>query len=132
MRTPDDRAPTNSETERLDRPERVETVERVERVVPVAPVAPAGQVNVNAARTDPVWSVTRVVVLLFTVSAGIYILAIGLVSRWFGRNLVFLFLHRNLSDLGRFRLNSFRLGNSRYRLLNGQGFKVHISPKVGF
>lgn len=70
MRTPDDRAHTNSETERLDRPERVETVERVERVVPVAPVAPVaptGQVNVNAARTDPVWSVTRVVVLLFTV-----------------------------------------------------------------
>ena len=70
MRTPEDRANTNSETERLDRPERVETVERVERVVPVAPVAPiapAGQVNVNTARTDPVWSVTRVVVLLFTV-----------------------------------------------------------------
>ena len=67
MRTPDDRTPSTPETERLDRPERVETVERVERVVPVAPVAPAGQVNVNAARTDPVWSVTRVVVLLFTV-----------------------------------------------------------------
>lgn len=68
MRTPDDRAPRTPETERLDRPERVERVEYVERVTtPVAPVAPAGQVNVNTARTDPVWSVTRVVVLLFTV-----------------------------------------------------------------
>jgi len=28
---------------------------------------PTGQVNVNAGRTEPVWTVTRVVVLLFTV-----------------------------------------------------------------
>lgn len=70
MRTPDDRAPTTGETERLDRPSdrvgRVEHVERVERVTTPAAV-PAGQVNVNAGRSDPVWTVTRVVVLLFTV-----------------------------------------------------------------
>ena len=66
MRTPDGRAPTTTETERLDRPARVERVERVERVTTPAAV-PTGQVNVNAGRTEPVWTVTRVVVLLFTV-----------------------------------------------------------------
>lgn len=67
MRTPDDRLPTTTETERLERPSgRVERVDRVERVtVPAA--APAGQVNVNTGRSEPVWTVTRVVVLLFTV-----------------------------------------------------------------
>ena len=67
MRTPDDRLPTTPETERLERPTcRVERIDRVERVtVPAA--APAGQVNVNTARSEPVWTVTRVVVLLFTV-----------------------------------------------------------------
>ena len=63
MRTPDDRAPSPAETQRLDRPERVERVERV--TTPAA--APAGQVNVNTGRADPVWTATRVVVLLFTV-----------------------------------------------------------------
>jgi len=63
MRTPDDRAPSTAETQRLDRPQRVERVERV--ITPAA--APAGQVNVNTGRTDPVWTATRVVVLLFTV-----------------------------------------------------------------
>lgn len=66
MRTPDDRAPSTAETQRLDRPARVERVERVERVTTPAAV-PAGQVNVNSGRTDPVWTATRVVVLLFTV-----------------------------------------------------------------
>ncbi|GAC1457644.1 MAG: hypothetical protein NVSMB8_05490 [Candidatus Limnocylindrales bacterium] len=66
MRTPDDRLPSTPETERLERPGRVERVERVERVsAPTA--APAGQVNVNAGRSQPVWTVTRVIVLLFTV-----------------------------------------------------------------
>lgn len=79
MRTPDDRLPSSRETERLDRPdrpdrpdesdrptERIERVDRVERVtVPAA--APAGQVNVNTSTGQPVWTVTRVIVLLFTV-----------------------------------------------------------------
>ena len=64
MRTPDDRAHSTTETERLDRPpQRVERVETV--TTPIA--TPPGQVNVNAGRNDPVWTVTRVVVLLFTV-----------------------------------------------------------------
>ena len=64
MTTPDGRVPTAAETERLERPSG--GVERVERVT--APTAvPAGQVNVNAGRSDPVWSVTHVTVLLFTV-----------------------------------------------------------------
>jgi len=78
MRTPEDRAPGTSETERLERPvtpgdrtervgpQPVERVERVERVITPA-AAPAGQVNVTAGRPDPVWSTTRVIVLLFTV-----------------------------------------------------------------
>lgn len=40
--------------------------ERVERVTAPAAV-PAGQVNVTTGRNDPVWTVTRVVALLFTV-----------------------------------------------------------------
>jgi len=73
MRTPDDRLPTTNETERLDRPDRLEgpssRVERVDRVerVTVPAAAPAGQVNVNTGRGEPVWTVTRVIVLLFTV-----------------------------------------------------------------
>lgn len=67
MRTPDDRLPSTTETERLDRPERpTDRVERVERVTAPA-AAPAGQVNVNTGGGQPVWTVTRVVVLLFTV-----------------------------------------------------------------
>jgi uncharacterized protein YggT (Ycf19 family) len=54
------------ETERLDPPrERATEVDRVERVERVT--APAGQVNVTTGRNDPVWTVTRVIVLLFTV-----------------------------------------------------------------
>jgi len=64
MRTPDDRAHPNTETERLERPpQRIERVETV--TTPVA--TPPGQVNVNTGRNDPVWTMTRVVVLLFTV-----------------------------------------------------------------
>jgi len=67
MGIPDHRSSAGGETERLDPPrEQLTRVERVERVtVPAA--APAGQVNVTTGRNDPVWTVTRVVVLLFTV-----------------------------------------------------------------
>ena len=75
MTTTDPRRPTTTETERLDLPrEQVTRTERVERVTTPAGV-PAGQVNVstgvstgmNTGRTNPVWTVTRVVALFFTV-----------------------------------------------------------------
>ena len=57
------------ETKIIERPvaERTDRVERVERVERPGPVAPAGQVNVNTTAPSPVWTVTRVVTLLFTV-----------------------------------------------------------------
>jgi len=58
------------ETEVIERPtpdhvDRVDRVERVDRVTET-PAAP-GQVNVNANPYAPVWTVTRVVALFFTV-----------------------------------------------------------------
>jgi len=69
---PDPRDPIREpgETEIIDRPvveQRVDRVERVERVREPAYVAPAGQVNVNASPYAPVWTVTRVITLIFTV-----------------------------------------------------------------
>jgi uncharacterized protein YggT (Ycf19 family) len=57
----------NSETEIIDRPVVEQRVERVERVREPVPVAPAGQVNVSTNPYAPVWTVTRVITLLFTV-----------------------------------------------------------------
>jgi uncharacterized protein YggT (Ycf19 family) len=58
---------TEHETEVIDRPH-VDGVERVERVTErPAAVTPARQVNVTANPYAPVWTVTRVVVLVFTV-----------------------------------------------------------------
>jgi uncharacterized protein YggT (Ycf19 family) len=61
--------PDINETEVIDRPaiDRVDRVERVERVTttPTTP-GPAGQVNVTANPYAPVWTVTRVITLLFT------------------------------------------------------------------
>lgn len=56
-----------SETEVIDRPVSERRVERVERVREPGYVAPANQVNVNANPYAPVWTVTRVITLLFTV-----------------------------------------------------------------
>ena len=56
-----------SETEVIDRPVSERRVERVERVREPGYVAPASQVNVNASPYAPVWTVTRVITLLFTV-----------------------------------------------------------------
>ncbi|HLZ48250.1 MAG TPA: YggT family protein [Candidatus Limnocylindria bacterium] len=56
-----------SETEVIDRPVSERRVERVERVREPGYVAPASQVNVNANPYAPVWTVTRVITLLFTV-----------------------------------------------------------------
>jgi uncharacterized protein YggT (Ycf19 family) len=59
-----------NETEIIERPaaDRVERVERIERVTETPGyVAPAGQVNVSASPYAPVWTVTRVITLLFTV-----------------------------------------------------------------
>jgi len=55
-----------SETEIIDRPVVEQRVERVERVREPGP-APAGQVNVSPNPYAPVWTVTRVITLLFTV-----------------------------------------------------------------
>lgn len=59
--------PDISETEVIDRPVLEHHVERIERIREPAPVAPASQVNVNASPYAPVWTVTRVVTLIFTV-----------------------------------------------------------------
>ena len=56
-----------SETEIIERPMVEQRVERVERVREPGSVAPAGQVNVGANPYAPVWTITRVVTLLFTV-----------------------------------------------------------------
>jgi len=56
-----------SETEIIDRPVVEQRVERVERVREPALVAPARQVNVSPNPYAPVWTVTRVITLLFTV-----------------------------------------------------------------
>ena len=59
--------PDIHETEVIDRPVVEHHVERVERVREPAYLAPAGQTNVNANPYAPVWTVTRVIVLVFTV-----------------------------------------------------------------
>jgi uncharacterized protein YggT (Ycf19 family) len=59
--------PDTHETEIIDRPVVEHHVERVERVVEPSTVAPAGQVNVSANPYAPVWTVTRVIFLLYTV-----------------------------------------------------------------
>ena len=53
-----------SETEIIDRPV---VEQRVERIREPGSVAPAGQVNVSANPYASVWTVTRVITLLFTV-----------------------------------------------------------------
>jgi uncharacterized protein YggT (Ycf19 family) len=58
--------PDISETEVIDRPIVEHRVERVERVREPVPVA-TGQVNVSANPYAPVWTVTRVLTLIFTV-----------------------------------------------------------------
>jgi uncharacterized protein YggT (Ycf19 family) len=59
--------PDVNETEIIDRPLVEQRVERVERLREPAPVAPARQVNVSPNPYAPVWTVTRVITLLFTV-----------------------------------------------------------------
>jgi uncharacterized protein YggT (Ycf19 family) len=58
--------PDVSETEVIERPVVEHRVERVERIREPAPVA-TGQVNVSANPYAPVWTVTRVLTLIFTV-----------------------------------------------------------------
>lgn len=73
--------PDINETEVLDRPVSSDRVDRVERTVRVtdtpAHVAPR-QVNVNASPYAPVWTVTRVVTLLFTVLEVLLLVRFGL------------------------------------------------------
>ena len=70
--------PDVNETEIIDRPLVEHRVERVERVREPAPVAPAGQVNVGASLYAPVWTVTRVITLLFTVLEVVLLVRFGL------------------------------------------------------
>jgi uncharacterized protein YggT (Ycf19 family) len=56
-----------SETEIIERPVVEQRVERVSRVREPGYAAPAGQVNVSTNPYAPVWTVTRVITLLFTV-----------------------------------------------------------------
>ena len=55
------------ETEVIDPAVSERRVERVERVREPGYAAPAGQVNVSTSPYAPVWTVTRVITLLFTV-----------------------------------------------------------------
>lgn len=70
--------PDVNETEILDRPVVERRVERVERVREPAYVAPAGQVNVGTNPYAPVWTVTRVITLLFTVLEVLLLVRFGL------------------------------------------------------
>jgi uncharacterized protein YggT (Ycf19 family) len=70
--------PDVNETEIIDRPVVEQRVERVERVREPAYVAPAGQVNVSTNPYAPVWTVTRVVTLLFTVLEVVLLVRFGL------------------------------------------------------
>ncbi|MHB8631663.1 MAG: YggT family protein [Candidatus Limnocylindria bacterium] len=70
--------PDTSETEIIDRPVVEHRVERVERVHEPAPVAPARQVNVSPNPYAPVWTVTRVIMLLFTVLEVLLLIRFGL------------------------------------------------------
>jgi YggT family protein len=67
-----------NETEVIDRPVVEHHVERVERIREPEYVAPAGQVNVVPNPYAPVWTVTRVIVLLFTVLEVVLLIRFGL------------------------------------------------------
>lgn len=69
--------PDVNETEVIDRPVVEQRVSRVERVREPAYVAPA-QVNVNANPYAPLWTVTRVVTLFFTVLEVLLLIRFGL------------------------------------------------------
>ena len=62
----------------IDRPVIEQRVERVERVREPRPIAPAGQVNVSTNPYAPVWTVTRVITLLFTVLEVLLLVRFGL------------------------------------------------------
>ena len=70
--------PDVNETEIIDRPVVEQRVERVERVREPVYVAPAGQVNVGTNPYAPVWTVTRVITLLFTVLEVVLLVRFGL------------------------------------------------------
>lgn len=70
--------PDVNETEVIDRPVVEQRVERVERVREPRTIAPAGQVNVSTSPYAPVWTVTRVITLLFTVLEVLLLIRFGL------------------------------------------------------
>jgi uncharacterized protein YggT (Ycf19 family) len=62
----------------IDRPVIEQRVERVERVREPRTIAPSGQVNVGTNPYAPVWTVTRVITLLFTVLEVLLLIRFGL------------------------------------------------------
>jgi uncharacterized protein YggT (Ycf19 family) len=70
--------PDVNETEVLDRPVVEHHVERVERIRVPAYIAPTGQTNVSVNPYAPVWTVTRVITLLFTVLEIVLLIRVGL------------------------------------------------------
>ena len=70
--------PEVSETAIIDRPVVEHHVERVERIGEPAAIVPAGQVNGNANAYAPVWTVTRVITLLFTVLETLLLIRVAL------------------------------------------------------
>src|SRR5439155_21451672 len=70
--------PDVNETEVIDRPVVEHRVDRVERIREPGGVAPAGQVNVGTNPYAPVWTVTRVITLLFTVLEVLLLIRFGL------------------------------------------------------
>ena len=70
--------PDVNETEVIDRPVVEQRVERVERIREPRPIVPAGQVNVGVNPYAPVWTVTRIITLLFTVLEVLLLVRFGL------------------------------------------------------
>ena len=70
--------PDVNETEVIDRPVVEHHVERVERIREPGSVAPASRTNVSVNPYAPVWTVTRVITLLFTVLEVVLLIRFGL------------------------------------------------------
>jgi len=76
--------PEVRETAIIDRPVIEHHAERVERIGEPAAIVAAGQVNVNPNPYAPVWTVTRVITLLFTVLETLLLIRFAL--KVFGAN----------------------------------------------
>jgi YggT family protein len=70
--------PDVNETEVLDHPVVEHHVERVERIREPGSIAPASQTTASVNRYAPVWTVTRVITLLFTILEIVLLIRFGL------------------------------------------------------